>query len=156
EHMTQSEDGHLLLVMEHVSGGDLAALMMARTLSIPEVIEAGRQVAIALLAAHQAGLIHRDIKPQNILVTRDSTGKPLFKLIDFGIAADQTSEQQTSVMRGGSIGFAAPEQWVKAGKELDGRCDLYALGATLYRMLTGRMPYSDVHDIGGWIQRVNG
>ncbi|HEY3743381.1 MAG TPA: protein kinase [Bryobacteraceae bacterium] len=154
EHMTQSEDGHLILVMEHIPGGDLSGMMETRRLSIPEVIEYGRQIAVALEAAHQSGLIHRDIKPQNILISQDSTGKTLLKLIDFGIAADQAGHQTTSVMRGGSIGFAAPEQWVKAGKELDGRADLYALGATMYRMLTGQMPYPDVYDIGGWIECV--
>ena len=154
EHMTQSEDGHLILVMEHISGGDLGGLMDSRALIIAEVIEFGRQIAVALQAAHQSGLIHRDIKPPNVLVSQDSTGKTLLKLIDFGIAADHESNAQTSVMRGGSIGFAAPEQWVKAGKELDGRADLYALGATMYRMLTGQMPYPDVFDIGGWIERV--
>ena len=154
EHMTQSEDGHLILVMEHVAGGDLAALMETRALSVAEVIEYGCQIAVALQAAHEAGLIHRDIKPQNVMISQDSTGKPLLKLIDFGIAADHAIQQVTSVMRGGSIGFAAPEQWVRAGKQLDGRADLYALGATMYRMLTGRMPYPTAYDIGDWIEKV--
>jgi len=153
EHMTQSEDGHLILVMEHVSGGDLDSLMSSRQLSVAEVIEFSRQIAVALQAAHESKLIHRDIKPQNVMMSQDAQGKPLLKLIDFGIAADHLSTQNTSMLRGGSLGFAAPEQWALSGKELDGRCDLYALGATMYKMLTGSLPYSDVRDIAVWIVR---
>jgi serine/threonine protein kinase len=98
-------------------------------------------------------LVHRDIKPPNVMLSRDSTGRTVLKLIDFGIAADHLNKQQTSVMRGGSIGYAAPEQWVKAGKELNGRTDLYSLGASMYRMLCGKMPY-DANDIGDWIEQV--
>jgi serine/threonine protein kinase len=154
EQVTQTEDRHLILVMEYVPGGDLADLMESRVLSVYEVIEFARQIAVGLQVAHQAGLVHRDIKPQNVLVGRDSEGKPQLKLIDFGIAADQHSNHQTSVMRGGSIGYAALEQWEKAGKDLDGRTDLYSLGATMYRMLTGQMPYPGVADIGPWIERI--
>lgn len=153
EQMTQTEDGHLVLVMEFVPGGDLAHLMDSHPLSPAEVIEFGRQIATGLESAHQAGLVHRDIKPQNVLVGEDSTGKIQLKLIDFGIAADHSSQHQTSVMRSGSIGFAAPEQWAKAGKDLDGRTDLYALGATLYRILTGQMPYPEVFDMGSFFSR---
>ena len=153
EHMTQSEDGHLILVMEHITGGDLGGLMDARPLRVDEVVEFARQIATGLQAAHASGLVHRDIKPQNVMVSLNSTGKLVLKLIDFGIAADHLSQQQTSVMRGGSIGYAAPEQWVKAGKEIDGRADLYSLGASMYRMLCGRMPY-DTTDFGDWLERV--
>ena len=156
EQMTQTEDRHLILVMEYVPGGDLADLMDSRKLSTDEVIEYTRQIALGLQAAHQAGLVHRDIKPQNVIVGKDPTGKPQLKLIDFGIAADQMSNHQTSVMRGGSVGYAAPEQWSKAGKELDGRTDLYSLGATMYRMLTRQMPYPDAFEIGSWIDRIKG
>ena len=154
EQMTETEDRHLILVMEYVPGGDLETLMQARFLTVEEVIEFARQIAVGLQAAHQAGLIHRDIKPQNVLLGEDpATGNVQLKLIDFGIAADQMSQHQTSVMRGGSIGYAAPEQWLKAGKELDGRTDLYSLGATMYRMMTGQMPYPDVFDMGAFIGR---
>ncbi len=153
EHMTQSEDGHLILVMEHIAGGDLAGLMASRQVRVGEVIEYARQIASGLQAAHAAGLVHRDIKPQNVMLSQDSTGRTILKLIDFGIAADHLGNEQTSVMRGGSIGFAAPEQWVKAGKELDGRTDLYSLGASMYRMLCGRMPFES-NDIGDWIEQV--
>ena len=153
EQMTQTEDRHLILVMEYISGGDLSKLMESRELTVEEVIEYGRQIAVGLQAAHQAGLVHRDIKPQNVLIGEDEAGRVRLKLIDFGIAADQLSRQQTSTMLSGSVGYAAPEQWLKAGKDLTGRTDLYALGATMYRMLTGQMPYPGVFDAGEFIGR---
>ncbi len=152
EHMTQSEDGHLILVMEHIQGGDLGGLIDARPLRVGEVVEFARQIANGLHAAHESGLVHRDIKPQNVMISHDSTGKAVLKLIDFGIAADHRGSEQTSVMRRGSMGYAAPEQWMKTGKDLDGRADLYSLGATMYHMLCGRMPY-DAAGIGDWIEQ---
>jgi serine/threonine protein kinase len=154
EHMTQSEDGHPILIMEHVSGGDLAQFMAARPLSVREVIEAGRQIAFGLDAAHRLGLIHRDIKPQNVLISNDSSGNPVLKLIDFGLAKDHGSQERTSMMRGGSLGYTSPEQWMKAGKHIDGRADLYSLGATLYRLLCGRMPYDVDNGIGDWMEAI--
>lgn len=154
EHMTQSEDGHLILVMEHVAGGDLDALMQARPMTVAEVIESGRQIALGLEAAHRAGLIHRDIKPQNVLIGEDSAGRPVLKIIDFGLAKDHGAKEQTSVMRGGSVGYTAPEQWLKAGKDIDGRADLYSLGASMYKMLCGHMPYDSADDVMPWMARV--
>lgn len=154
EHMTQSEDGHLILVMEHVAGGDLDALMQSREMTIAEVIESGRQISLGLDAAHRAGLIHRDIKPQNVLIGQDSFGRPLLKLIDFGLVKDRGAQEKTSVMRGGSLGYTAPEQWMRAGKDIDGRADLYSLGASMYRMLCGRMPHDSSDDVMPWMARV--
>lgn len=151
EHMTQTEDGHLILVMEYVGGGDLDALIQSRPIAIDEAITFGRQIAQGLQAAHEAKLIHRDIKPQNILIGQDTAGRTLLKLIDFGLVKDHNSTGQTSVMRSGTLGYAAPEQWMRSGKEIDGRADLYSLGATLYRMICGRMPYQFADDIMPWM-----
>ena len=153
EHMTQTDDGHLILVMEYIAGGDLSGLMGSRTLSIEEVIEFSRQIAVGLQAAHKAGLVHRDIKPENILVSEDEEGQPRLKLIDFGIAVDRA--RLTNVWKGGSPGYASPEQCALTGGQLDGRADLYALGATMYRMLTGRMPYSNAHEWMDWMAAVS-
>ena len=158
EQVTQTEDRHFILVMEYVPGGDLAHLIQSRTrLTCDEAIEFGRQIAIGLQAAHRAGLVHRDIKPQNILTGQDShTGKPQLKLIDFGIAADHSSAQTTMAMRAGSWGYSAPEQWTKVGRELDGRTDLYSLGAVMYQMLAGQMPYPGATEQDSWIDSVKG
>ncbi len=117
EHMTQSEDGHLILVMEHVGGGDLDDLMKSRPLTIAEVVEFSRQIVTALAAAHAAQLIHRDVKPQNVLMGCDEAGRPLLKLIDFGIAADhrrgtQTTRRVLGICGSGAVGaFGQATRW---------------------------------------------
>ena len=149
--MTQTEDGKLILVMEHMVGGDLEALIR-RTgrFRIEDAVWYALQIAQGLAAAHAAGIVHRDVKPENVLLGADPREA---KLTDFGIAADRDVASPTSIMRGGSVGYAAPEQWHLAGKYLDGRADLYSLGVTLYRMIAGCMPFGDV-EIGEWIERV--
>jgi serine/threonine-protein kinase len=150
EHMTQTADGHLILIMEYVPGGDLEGYLKTKgRLEIAEALDLASQIAEGLKAAHAVGLLHRDIKPQNVLLARRPDGSLQAKLIDFGIAANQET-QQSSALRGGSLGYAAPEQWMMSGKNLDARVDLYSLGAALYRMLTGRMPYN-AEDIGDWM-----
>jgi len=150
EHMTQAADGHLILIMEYVPGGDLEGYLKTKgRLEIAEALDLAAQIAEGLKAAHAVGLLHRDIKPQNVLLARRPDGSLQAKLIDFGIAANQET-QQSSALRGGSLGYAAPEQWMMSGKNLDARGDLYSLGAALYRMLTGRMPYN-AEDIGDWM-----
>jgi serine/threonine-protein kinase len=161
EHMTQTDDGHLILIMEHIDGVELSKVMPPeRIVSVHEAIEYGRQIALALQAAHEQRLIHRDIKPPNILYTWNAkTGQPLLKLIDFGIAADHASPgtASTAAMRPGSLGYAAPEQWMQVGRDLDGRADLYSLGVLLYAMLCSRMPYPRAEtgtEVIAWLTRV--
>ena len=151
EHMTLTADQYLILIMEFMPGGDLNKLMQERPfLTIAEVAGFSVQIAEGLRAAHSIDLIHRDIKPANVLLAEN---KRKAKLADFGIAADHQSSQATSVVRGGSLGYAAPEQWTTAGRNLDGRTDIYALGVTMYHMLTQVMPYPAA-DIGAWIEAV--
>ena len=149
--MTQTEDGHLILVMENMVGGDLEALIRrVGKFNIEDAVWYALKIAEGLAAAHAAGLVHRDVKPENVLLGENPREA---KLTDFGIVADRDVASPTSILRGGSIGYAAPEQWHLAGKYLDGRADLYALGVTLYRMLVGEMPFGEV-EIGQWIERV--
>ena len=151
EHMTLTADQYLILIMEFMSGGDLNKLMQERQhFAVAEVAGYAAQIAEGLRAAHELDLIHRDVKPANILLAEN---KRKAKLTDFGIAADHQSSQATSVVRGGSLGYAAPEQWTTSGRNLDGRTDIYALGVTMYHMLTRVMPYpaSDIH---AWIEAV--
>jgi serine/threonine protein kinase len=131
-----SEGEEQWLVMEHVVGADLASLVADDGGLRPE--EAARllaQVTEALAAAHEAGIVHRDVKPSNILVTADGTAK----LTDFGIARARDSTITASGMVAGSPAYLAPE--VAAGRPATEASDVWSLGATLYQALSGRQPY---------------
>ncbi len=124
------------VVMEYVAGPDLAERVRRRGLLLPdEAARLGREVAEALALAHRHGVIHRDVKPQNILIDPDGRAR----LTDFGSAK---LDGVTGVTRtGGLVGtldYMAPE--LLAGRRGDGRADLYALGLTLHFALTGRLP----------------
>jgi serine/threonine protein kinase len=127
------------LVMEFIEGESLGDIIGRRG-ALPEVeaIALITQVAGALQEAHGHGIYHRDVKPDNILVAADGKAK----LTDLGIAKDlQTECGLTNAGRGlGTPHFMAPEQLANA-KNVDGRCDVYALGATLYMMVTGVIPF---------------
>jgi len=132
-------------VMEYVDGESLRSrLRREGRLSLEEAVAIADQVADGLEAAHRAGVLHRDIKPENILITRDGTAK----LSDFGIArivgADDPDQQRItpSHRRMGSAFYMAPEQ-TRDAAGVDHRADLFALGVTLYEMLTGELPVGD-------------
>jgi serine/threonine protein kinase len=136
-------DGVAYLVMELIDGVDLARMVRQHgPLTIGEACEAGRQMAEALAVAHQAGTVHRDIKPSNVMVDRHGR----VKLLDFGLAhlaLLSTESQETSLGRLlGTLDYMAPEQADPEGP-LDARADLFALGATLFFLLTGRPPRGD-------------
>jgi serine/threonine protein kinase/HAMP domain-containing protein len=129
------------ITMEYVRGTTVATLIKeAGRLAVPAALTIGKQVCRALEVAHEAGIVHRDIKPQNLLV--DPTG--FLKVTDFGIArltGPQTDEKALTVT-GAVVGtpqYMAPEQLL--GEPVDGRADIYATGAVLYECVTGRMPY---------------
>ena len=137
-HDTIDFDGRQAVVMQFINGKSLRELLDEQKRLSPELtMHVGGCVAAALDAAHSAGLVHRDVKPGNILITPD--GRVL--LADFGIAKglgssdDLTSE---NVMMG-TAKYLSPEQ--VRGKKLDGRADLYALGLVLYECLAGRVPF---------------
>jgi serine/threonine-protein kinase len=141
----RTEDGTLYYVMEYLYGLDLAGLLAsAGPLPPGRVIFLLRQACEALAEAHAAGMIHRDLKPENIVVTRRGGRDDFVKLVDFGLAQEMAGPAQASpgretVVRG-TPAFMAPEQ-VLNDRPLDARCDLYALGAVAYTLLTGRPPF---------------
>ncbi|MEU6972762.1 serine/threonine-protein kinase [Kitasatospora aureofaciens] len=135
-------EGQPYLVMELLAGHSLLDGLLEGPYAVPWVIEAGTQVAEALAVAHKAGLVHRDIKPGNLFRTDDGT----VKILDFGLvgrppaAAPDAGRPARLTGALGTPGFSAPEQF--NGSPVDARADLYALGTTLYALLTGPRPVS--------------
>lgn len=133
------EDAEPFLVFELVDGQDLKTILRQHGRMAPERAAAiGAQIARALAVAHREGIVHRDIKSHNVLVTPDGTAK----LTDFGIAriVDVEGDLTRTGIVIGSSDYLSPEQ--AEGKTLDGRSDLYSLGVVVFEALTGRLPFS--------------
>jgi serine/threonine protein kinase, bacterial len=137
-------DGHLWIAMDYVDGTDVAQLAKRRYptgMPVSDVCDIVAAVAAALDYAHSRGLLHRDVKPANILLTDPEGGKRRILLADFGIArplADISGLTVTNFTVG-TLTYAAPEQLM--GEDIDGRADQYALAATTFHLLTGAPPY---------------
>ncbi|HEV7846951.1 MAG TPA: serine/threonine-protein kinase, partial [Thermoleophilaceae bacterium] len=131
-------DGVLFIAMRFVRGTDLAALLLQRgPLPVEETLSILDQVATALDAAHAAGLVHRDVKPANVMIE----GQRCY-LADFGLTKRASSNSMQLTQAGqflGTVDYVAPEQI--EGGDLDGRADVYALGCVLFECLTGSRPY---------------
>ncbi|WP_155725882.1 serine/threonine-protein kinase, partial [Mycobacterium avium] len=141
-------EGQLWITMDYVEGTDLAALVAERYVSgLPThlVLAVVSAVGEALDYAHHRGLLHRDVKPANIMITQPEDGSaPRVLLSDFGIARpidDPTGLTQTN-MALGTVNYSAPEQLMAAA--IDGRADQYSLAATAYYLLTGTKMYANL------------
>lgn len=137
----QTDDGQLWIAMQFVDGTDADAALRDGTMTPPRAVHIVSQVAKALDFAHSRNVVHRDIKPANFLLSGPADADERVLLGDFGIARalDDVGLTATgSVMA--TIAYAAPE--VLSGLQFDGRADIYSLGCTLYRLLTGKTPYS--------------
>jgi serine/threonine protein kinase len=136
------EDGRLYLVMRFVESTDLGArLVRCGRFAAHDAARLTAQIASALDAAHECRLVHRDVKPSNVLVTGDAPNEHLY-LTDFGLAqaADDTLPGLTATGSFvGTLDYVAPEQ--VGGGPVDARADVYALGCVLYQMLTGSVPF---------------
>ena len=156
--LDRSVPGITYMVMEMVEGGSLRQDLRARgRLPLEQTMEVAEAVCGALQAAHDRGIIHRDLKPDNILVAEEATvsGRILrtIKIADFGIVKLRGGQREgDTAMKLTQIGtpigtpfYMSPEQWFGEGggaNALDGRTDIYALGCTLYELLTGRTPFT--------------
>ena len=130
-------DEREFIVMELISGITLKQYMDKKgALDWKEVVHFSKQITRALAHAHERGIIHRDIKPQNIMLLRDGT----LKVADFGIAALENEVYENNGQTIGSIHYIAPEQ--ARGLSPDARSDIYSLGVVMYEMLSGRLPYT--------------
>jgi serine/threonine-protein kinase len=159
----QLDDGRFYIAMDLLEGRDLAQLLSSSgPLSPQRAVQIALQICRALNAAHQSGIVHRDLKPENIFLHRTSDGDEIVKIVDFGIAhlvkqapervrtvptlerAPDGSRKLTSVgMIFGTPEYMAPEQ--ATGGKIDQRADIYATGVILYKMLTGRAPFSSAN-----------
>lgn len=124
------------IVMRYMSGGSLQDRLEKGEMKLTEIAHIIKRVSDALDAAHAKQIIHRDIKPSNILF--DSSGDAF--LSDFGIATSKSFKDDDGEWLVGTPAYMSPEQ--AQGKHVDGRSDIYALGVTLYRSLTGQLPFS--------------
>jgi YVTN family beta-propeller protein len=141
------DDGVLYIAMRYVDGTDLRTVLR-REHRLDPLRAAGviAQVATALDAAHERGLVHRDVKPANILVAARGGGEHVY-LTDFGLTKRSTSESSLTAAGEwvGTLDYVAPEQ--VRGDPVDGRADVYALGCVLYEMLTGAVPFPRENDL---------
>jgi len=142
-------EGAKFITMEFIEGQDLRSLIHERKKFPPqEAVEITQQICQALEAAHSVGVIHRDLKPQNII--RDKSGRVL--VMDFGLArtVDGDGMTQTGALVG-TMEYMSPEQAL--GKDLDQRSDLFALGLIFYELLTGKMPFQADSQIASLLKR---
>jgi hypothetical protein len=137
--------GHFL-VMEHVEGEDLGALLQRRgSLPFDELVPIVDQIGAVLDDTHAAGVIHRDLKPKNVLIATRG-GAPFVKLIDFGISKmlgrEVPAAATAQVAIFGTVGYMAPEQAFGLSRNVDAAADIFSLAAIVYRALTGQVPFS--------------
>jgi serine/threonine protein kinase len=145
-----TDDGRPFIVMELVEGKNIGEILHEEgPLRVPRAVRIATQAARALGVAHKLGIVHRDIKPGNIILATDEQGQETAKVLDFGIAKllETTGDAKPGMtMTGMMVGtplYMSPEQFMgkKAGDDIDGRTDIYSLGVVLYQMVTARLPF---------------
>src|SRR5580765_1493697 len=143
-HEVGDDRGLAFIVMQYVEGETLAARMRRKPLELVETLDVAVQLTDALTEAHSHGIIHRDIKPQNIMLTARGQAK----VMDFGLAklvADDAQPETESMLTGagavlGTVPYMSPEQ--VRGEPLDARSDLFSFGTVLYEMIAGTQPFA--------------
>jgi serine/threonine protein kinase len=144
-------EGVCFIVSEYLDGKNLNQWMQNRTVTWQEAAAITAALADALAAAHARGIIHRDVKPSNIIMTERGDGfAPV--LVDFGLALSESSAADMLAKAGtitGTPNYMSPEQARGEGNRIDGRTDIYALGVILYRLISGRLPFTapDAHEL---------
>jgi serine/threonine protein kinase len=133
-------DGRIFLAMPCIEGRSLTEVIAAGPLKLPEALDIARQAARGLQEAHSKGIVHRDIKPPNIMIGTTGSGERLVKIMDFGLAqlsgVSKLTRTDTTL---GTISYMSPEQ--TQGTQVDHRSDVWSLGAVLYEMVTGQQAF---------------
>jgi predicted ATPase/class 3 adenylate cyclase len=148
-------DGLLFIAMRYIEGSDLRRIISSETPLAPHrVASLLAQIASGLDAAHSKGLVHRDVKPANVMVERLAGGREHCYVMDFGLARRDESTRLTRTDKWlGTIDYVAPEQIT--GGHIDARTDVYSLGVLLFLALTGELPFSREHDAGTLFAHLN-
>ncbi len=139
-------DGMAYIVMEFIDGVNLSELLSASgPPGVPMTLELAHQALLALGFLHRKNVVHRDVSPDNLMLTHDDEGRPQLKLIDLGIAKplDNTINLTSTGVFLGKLKYSSPEQLggLTPGETLDARSDVYSMGVVLYELLTGRLPF---------------
>jgi len=139
-------DGSHYMVWEYIDGQNLAQVLKQRgTLAPRHAVRIAIQALAGLEAIHRAGIVHRDISPENLMITQAADGSEFVKIIDLGVAkaAESDVAMTQTGMFVGKFRYASPDHlgFMPAGERIDGRADLYSLGVVLFEMLTGRPPF---------------
>jgi serine/threonine-protein kinase len=146
----QADDGSPYIAMEYLEGEPLSEALKNRgALPVGECAEILQQAARGLNAAHKLGIIHRDLKPDNLFLTRGDEGELIVKVVDFGIAKLRESAHTMTGMVLGTPAYMSFEQASgMRSEELDARSDIYSLGVVVYKMVTGRVPFTSDTPVG--------
>ncbi len=140
-HEIDEVDGHTFIAMEYIEGEALDSKIAAGTVSVSEAVDIAAQISEGLQAAHEKGIIHRDIKSSNVIVSE----KGKAKLVDFGLVkmreVSLVTKEGTTL---GTVPYMSPEQ--AQGEEVDHRTDIWSLGVVLYEMLTGKRPFQSEYE----------
>ena len=151
-HDIQEHDGQMFIVMEFVDGQTLRE--KRGTISLKQTLDIGIQIADGLAAAHEKGIVHRDIQPENIMIRRDG----IAQIMDFGLAKLRSASSKINRLTKegstvGTAGYMSPEQ--VQGQDVDHRSDIFALGILLYELFTGQLPFKGVHETALLYEIVN-
>ena len=144
-HEIDNDGGEMFLAMAFLDGVALDERIRGGPLPLATIYEIAKQAAEGLAAAHAAGVVHRDVKASNIMVSEDRTGRPQVKLMDFGLAQVSGASRLTRVeTRMGTVAYMSPEQ--SLGEEVGPSSDLWSLGVVIYEMVTGELPFKGHYD----------